>query len=107
MKGLQTAVDEIIYLISKSSKDHDEWKGIVSHCKPVGSIDMKYCQPVELAIEKYLSKIPDSVKREIYSYTDNGMMESSDDTIEWIDFSLQESFFEEILNRAFYESKTK
>lgn len=57
MKELQTAVDEIVQLISDSSKDHDAWERIVSHCKPVGTIDMKYCKPVELAIKKYLSEI--------------------------------------------------
>ena len=107
MKDLQTAVDEIIQLISDSSKDHDAWERIVSHCKPVGTIDMKYCRPVELAIEKYLSKISDADKREVYSYTDNGLMASSDETIDWIDFSLQESLFEEVLNQAFYESENK
>ena len=107
MKDLQTAVDEIIQLISDSSKDHDAWERIVSHCKPVGTIDMKYCKPVELAIEKYLYKISDADKREVYSYTDNGMMASSDETIDWIDFSLQESLFEEVLNQAFYESENK
>ena len=107
MKDLQTAVDEIIDFISKFSKDHDEWKRIVSNYNPAGSIDMKYCQSMELVIEKYLSKISDLDKRKIYSYTDNGMMESADDAIEWIDFSLQESLFEEVLNRAFYDSKIK
>ncbi len=107
MKDLQTAVDEIIELISESSKDHNEWERIVSHCKPVGTIDIIYCQPVELAIEKYLSKISDANKREVYSYTDNGMMASSDETVDWIDFSLQESLFEEVLNQAFYESEAK
>ena len=107
MKDLQTAVDEIIQFISDSSKDHDAWERIVSHCQPVGTIDMKHCRPVELAIEKYLSKISDADKREVYSYTDNGMMASSDETIDWIDFSLQESLFEEVLNQAFYESEIK
>ena len=107
MKDLQTAVNEIIKLISDSSDDHDEWERIVSHCKPVGTIDMKYCQPLELAIEKYLSKISDADKREVYSYTGNGMMGSIDENIDWIDFSLQESLFEEVLNQAFYESKTR
>ena len=107
MRDLQTAVDEIIELISDSSKDHDEWERIVSHCNPVGTIDMKYCQPVELATGKYLSKISDADKREVYSYTDNGMMASSDEAIDWIDFSLQESLFEDVLNQAFYESETK
>jgi hypothetical protein len=107
MKDLQTALNEIIKLISDSSKDHDEWQRIVSHCKPVGTIDMKYCEAVELAIEKYLCRISDADKREIYSYTDNGMMASSDETIDWIDFSLQESLFEEVLNQAFYESENK
>ena len=65
MKDLQTAVDKIIELISNSSKDHDEWERIVSHCKPAGTIDMKYCKPVELAIEKYLSQICDADKREV------------------------------------------
>jgi len=41
MKELQTAVDEIVQLISDSSKDHDAWESIVSQCKPVGTIDMK------------------------------------------------------------------
>jgi len=68
---------------------------------------MKYCKPVEFAIEKYLSKISNADKREIYSYTDNGMMASSDETIDWIDLSLQESLFEEVLNKAFYESENK
>jgi len=107
MKDLQTAVDEIIELISDSSKDHDEWERIVSHCKPIGTIDMKYCQPVELAIEKYISKISDADKREVYGYTDNGMRSPSDETIDWIDFSLQEILFEEVLSQAFYESETK
>jgi hypothetical protein len=107
MKDLQTAVDEIIKLISDTSKEHDEWQRIVSHCKPVGTIDMKYCEVVELAIENYLSKISDSDKREIYSLTDNGMMASSDETIDWIDFYLQESLFEEVLNQAFYDSESK
>ncbi len=40
MKDLHTAVDEIIELISDSSKDHDEWERIVSHCKPAATIDM-------------------------------------------------------------------
>ena len=107
MKDLQTAVGEIIKLISDSSKDHDEWERIVLHCKPAGTIDSRYCKPVELAIEKYLSKISDSDKREVYSYTENGLMASSDKTIDWIDFSLQESLFEEVLNQAFYESENK
>ena len=107
MKDLQTAVYEIIELISDSSDDHDEWERIVSHCKPIGTIDMKYCQPLETAIGKYLSKISDADKREVYSYTENGIMGSSDETIDWIGFSLQESLFEEVLNQAFYESKTK
>ena len=107
MKDLQIAVDEIIELISDSSKDHDEWERIVSHCKPDATIDMKYCKPVELAIEKYLSKISDADKREVYSYTDNGIMASSEETIDWIDFSLQESLFEEVLNQAFYGSENK
>ena len=107
MKDLQTAVDKIIELISNSSKDHDEWERIVSHCKPAGTIDMKYCKPVELAIEKYLSKISDADKREVYSYTENGLMASSDETIDWIDFSLQESLFEGVLNQDFYESENK
>ena len=107
LKDLQTAVNEIINLISDSSKDHDEWQRIVSHCEPVGSIDMKYCQPLELAIEKYLSKVSDAAKRELYSYTENGMMASSDETIDWIDFSLQESLFEEVLNQAFCDSENK
>ena len=42
MKDLHTAVDEIIQLISDSSKDDDAWERIVSHCQPVGTIDMKY-----------------------------------------------------------------
>jgi len=54
MKELQTAVDEFIELISDSSKDHDAWERIVSHCKPV-----------KLAIEKYLSQICDADKREV------------------------------------------
>ena len=103
MKDLQTAVDEIIELISQSSTDHDEWERIVSHCNPVGTIGMKYCKPVELAIERYLSKISDTDKIEVYSYTDNGMMESSDVSIDWIELSLQESLFEEVLNQAFFE----
>ena len=107
MKDLQTAVDKIIELISNSSKDHDEWERIVSHCKPAGTIDMKYCKPIELAIEKYLSKISDADKREVYSYTENGLMASSDETIDWIDFSLQESLFEEVLNQAFCEAENK
>jgi len=32
MKDLQTAVDKIIEVIFDSSKDHDEWERIVSHC---------------------------------------------------------------------------
>ena len=107
MKDLQTAVDGIINLISDSSKEHNEWQRIVSHCKPVGTIDMKYCEVVELAIENYLSKISDSDKREVYSFTDNGMMASSDETIDWIEFSLKESLFEEVLNQAFYDSENK
>ena len=107
MKDLQTAIDEIIELISQSSKDHDEWERIVSHCNPVGTIEMKYCKPVELAIERYLSKISDADKIEVYSYTDNGMMESSDVSIDWIDLPLQESLFEEVLNQAFFEAKNK
>jgi len=35
------------------------------------------------------------------------LMASSDETIDWIDFSLQESLFEEVLNQAFYESENK
>ena len=96
MKDLQTAVDEIIQIISDSSKDHDAWERIVSHCKPV-----------ELVIEKYLSKISDADKREVYSYTDNGMLAFSDESRDWIDFSLQESLFEEVLNQVFYESENK
>ncbi len=107
MKDLQTAVDEIIELISQSSKDHDEWERIVSHSNPIGTIDMKYCKPVELAIERYLSKISDADKIEVYSYTDNGMMESSDVSTDWIDLSLQESLFEEVLNQAFFEAENK
>jgi len=34
------------------------------------------------------------------------MVASSDETIDWIDFSLQESLFEEVLNQAFYGSET-
>ncbi len=30
-----------------------------------------------------------------------------DEAIDWIDFSLQESLFEDVLNQAFYESETK
>jgi hypothetical protein len=34
-------------------------------------------------------------------------MESSDVSIDWIDLSLQESLFEEVLNQAFFEAENK
>jgi hypothetical protein len=34
-------------------------------------------------------------------------MESSDVSIDWIDLSLQEILFEEVLNQAFFEAENK
>ncbi len=105
MKEIYEAFDEIIELVRQSSPEKDACEEIVSRCTPAGTVEMQYCQPVEIAIQKYLSTALEAEKRDICNTLYADSPDPPDTDIQWIDFYLTDSLFEEVMHRAFEEKK--
>ena len=110
-KTLFDATQDIIKIVrSSSGSQSDPWLEIVKNCKPPGMIEHQYCEPVEQAIEKYISEIADEDKRSIWLDTETGQMNREDaenSLIGSIEMELREELFFEIMNEAFFEAECK
>lgn len=110
-KTLFDAIQDIIKIVrSSSGNQSDPWMEIIKNCKPPGMIEHQYCEPVEQAIEKYISEIGEEDKRSIWLDTETGQMnwEDADNIhIGSIEMELREELFFEIMNEAFFEAKCK
>jgi hypothetical protein len=108
-RSLFDAIDDIIEIIRFSSDSRpDPWAEIVNHCEPIGIIDDKYCKPVEQAVEKYLSRIREKDKRNIWLDTEAGQMEQDEIEnipIESIEMDLGVELFSEVMRQAFSEAE--
>jgi hypothetical protein len=66
---------------------------------------MQFCRLVENGIQKYLAIASETDKRDIYGITKSESGDADDTDIRWIDFVLSENLLEEVMDRAFEESK--
>jgi len=84
------------------------WTELVNHCKPIGTVDMRFTKPVEEAISNFIQQASDGDKRAIWreiefeAQSDDG---NNDVTISEIDMGLKEELFEKIIELAFQESE--
>lgn len=110
-KNLFEATQDIINIVrSLSGSRLDAWMEIVKNCKPPGMIEHQYCQPVEQAIEKYISEIGEEDKRSIWLDTETGQMnweDAENSLIGSIEMELREELFFEIMNEAFFKAECK
>ena len=110
-KSLFDAIQDIINIVrSSSGSQSDPWLAMVKNCKPPGMIEHQYLEPVEQAIEKYISKIGEEDKRSIWLDTETGQMNCEDSEnihIGSIEMELREELFYEIINEAFFEAECK
>jgi hypothetical protein len=71
---------------------------------------LRYCEPVEQAIKKYISEIGEEDKRSIWLDTETGQMDWEDAEnihIGSIEMGLREELFFEIMEQAFDEAECK
>jgi len=110
-KNLFDATQDIINIVrSSSGNQSDSWREIVKNCKPPGMIEHQYCDPVEQAIEKYISEIAEKDKHSIWLDTETGQMNWEDAEnihIGSIEMELREELFFEIMNEAFFVAECK
>ena len=78
-KTLFDATQDIINIVrSSSGSQSDPWLEMVKNCKPPGMIEQQYLEPVEQAIETYISEIAEEDKRSIWLDTETGQMNWED-----------------------------
>jgi len=109
-ESLQHAIDVIIRTMERRApkRKSTAWTELVSHCRPIGTVDMRFTKPVEEAISKFIQQASDGDKRAISREIDlapHSDDENDDVEVSDIDMVLKEDLFEKIIELAFQESE--
>lgn len=109
-ESLQHAIETIIRTMELRAQKRQStaWAELVSHCKPSGTVDMRFTKPVEEAISSFIKQASDGDKMAIWR--EIALDPQSDDgnnnvTVSEIDMALEEELFEKIIELAFQESE--
>lgn len=79
------------------------WDQLVRNCKD-GSVDQRFVKPVEEQISKYIASLSETDKRQIWSQTETGQLNSIDSKswdIGGIEMDLDSELLAEVLDHAF------
>ena len=107
-KDLTIAIWDIEDMLTACPTEYggNVWDRLVRICND-GSIDQRFVEPVQKQIPEYIANLSETEKREIWSQTETGQMNSGDSEswdIQGIEVDLENELLAEVLDQAFRQA---